>query len=140
MKSEQDAQIDATIHYLEDIKDTEEYKNAFKYSASYFNIVSELAILGKEYDKVLDYNKMIKDLNIYYSLERYYILYILYLIYNERIKYTKEDIINAYKNYNNLSNNYIRKIAQRMLNIVETNKRNYFKNLYDRIATHLVIK
>ena len=27
-----------------------------------------------------------------------------------------------------------------MLNIAETNKRNYFKNLYDRIATHLVIK
>ena len=96
MKSEQDAQIDATIHYLEDIKDTEEYKNAFKYSASCFNIVSELAILGKEYDKVLDYNKMIKDLNIYYRLERYYILYILYLIYNERIKYTKEDIIVTY--------------------------------------------
>ena len=76
MKSEQDAQIDATIHYLEDIKNTEEYKNIFKHNASYFNIVSELAILGKEYDKVLDYNKMIKDLNIYYGLERYYILYI----------------------------------------------------------------
>ena len=140
MKSEQDAQIDATIHYLEDIKNTEEYKNVFKHNSFQFNIVSELAILGKEYDKVLDYNKMIKDLNIYYGLERYYILYILYLIYNEHIKYTKEDIINAYKNYNNLSNNYIRKIAQRMLNIAETNKRNYFKNLYDRIATHIVIK
>ena len=28
MKSEQDAQIDGTIHYLEEIKETEEYKNA----------------------------------------------------------------------------------------------------------------
>ena len=34
MKSEQDAQIDATIHYLEDIKNTEEYENIFKYNAS----------------------------------------------------------------------------------------------------------
>ena len=64
----------------------------------------------------------------------------LYLIYNERIKYTKENIIDSYKNYGKLSKNYVKKIAQRMLNIVKANKSKYFENLYDRIATHLVIK
>ena len=140
MKSEQDAQIDGTIHYLEEIKETEEYKNAFKFNSFQFNIVTDLANLAEKYDRIYEFKKMERDLNIYYELEHYHILYILYLIYNERIKYTKENIIDSYKNYSKLSKNYVKKIAQRMLNIVKTNKSKYFENLYNRIATHLVIK
>ena len=57
MKSEQDAQIDGIIHYLEEIKESEEYKNAFKFNSFQFNIVTDLANLAEKYDRIYEFKK-----------------------------------------------------------------------------------
>ena len=138
MLSEQRAFADAAIHYLNNIKNTEEYKNIFKYNSNKHTIISELVELSKEYNMVFAYKKMLRDLTIYFEIEKYYILYILYLIYNENID--DNTIIENFQNYNKLDINTVKKISKNLLEIVNKNVKDYFKYLYNIIATHLVIE
>jgi len=81
-------------------------------------------------------NNILNYLEKDFTFQQYQSLIIFYYIYNEEKPNNIDinDVINFYK----LDVEYTKNIAKNMLNILEDNKDQYVKKLYDAIYNHII--
>lgn len=139
LPSEQKAFLHATIYELSEFKrnNRKEYKEFIKKYVDTENIISEMITKTFKYNKMNDINKILDYLNEdFYRYNSYYFLVLLYFLYHEGK--SNNISINTIINFNDIDNEYAKKIAEKMLDIIEKNKDQYHKKLQDAIYNHIL--
>lgn len=138
LASEQRAFLAETIYQLQRLKknNKKKYYKIVNANEDRYMIITDLIKETYSTNNLDNINNILNYLEKDFDFQQYQSLIIFYYIYNEEKSNNIDinDVINYYK----LDDEYAKDIAKNMLNILENNKDQYVKKLYDAIYNHII--